>query len=105
MGETGLFEHPLSWYQQQGYDYLIASSFIYDIPLVFKAENEKRQAFYKSLDQNLELVQEFRPNNSSQDPPFIFDELYGPAVSLWARERPGPVIKVYKLNQFVSKTN
>lgn len=105
VGETGLFEHPLSWYQQQGYDYLITSSFIYDIPLVFKAENEERQAFYKSLDQNLELVQEFRPNNSSQDPPFIFDELYGPAISLWTRERPGPVIKVYKLNQFVSKTN
>jgi hypothetical protein len=28
---------------------------------------------------------------------FIFDEIYGPAISLWQRERPGPTIKVYRL--------
>ena len=30
--------------------------------------------------------------------PFIFDEIYGPAVSLWQRERPGPVLKIYAVN-------
>lgn len=105
LGGTGLADHPLNWYQQQGFDYLITSSFIYDIPLVFEEENEKRQAFYKSLDQNLELVQEIRPNYTDRTPPFIFDEIYGPAISLWTRDRPGPVLKVYKVDRLVSKTD
>lgn len=30
-------------------------------------------------------------------PPFIFDEIYGSEVSLWQRERPGPTIKVCRV--------
>jgi len=97
VGGTGLADHSLDWYREQGYDYLIASSFIYNIPLVYPERNAARRAFYEELDQNLELVQSFWPGEVGEEPPFIFDEIYGPVVSLWQRERPGPVIKIYRL--------
>lgn len=93
----GLSDHSLTWYQRQGFNYLITSSFIYNIGLVDTLWNEKRQAFYTSLDHELELVQKFSPGKDGVEPPFIFDEIYGPAISLWQRERPGPTLKVYRI--------
>jgi hypothetical protein len=95
IGGKGLSDHPVAWYHEQGFDYLIASSFIYNIPLVNERQDAKRRAFYASLADELELVQEFRPNGYDYQPPFIFDEVYGPAISLWQRERPGPTLKIY----------
>jgi 4-amino-4-deoxy-L-arabinose transferase-like glycosyltransferase len=95
VGGTGLSDHPLQWYREQGFDYLIASSFIYRIPLLDKTRDAERRAFYASLDRELELVQAFRPYDGDEEPPFIFDEIYGPAISLWQRQRPGPTIKIY----------
>jgi hypothetical protein len=96
IGNSGLSEHDLAWYRQQGYNFLIASSFIYDIPLVFQKQDAKRKAFYDSLAQQLVLVKEVSANSGSE-PPFLFDEIYGPAISLWQRERPGPTIKIYQI--------
>lgn len=97
VGGTGLSDHPIEWYQQQDFDYLIASSFIYNIPLVHEDRDAERWVFYTSLGDKLELVQEFHPYEGDTEPPFIFDEIYGPAISLWQRERPGPVIKIYRV--------
>lgn len=94
---TGLSDRPVAWYREQGFDYLIASSFIYNIPLVYEDRDAERRAFYASLDQELKLVQEFHPYESDSAPPFTFDEVYGPAVSLWQRERPGPTLKIYEV--------
>jgi len=97
VGGTGLSDHPVAWYRQQGFEYLIASSFIYRIPLVYKKRNAERQAFYASLNNEFELVQEFRPYEGDTEPPFIFDEIYGPLISLWKRDRPGPTLKIYQI--------
>jgi len=97
MDGTGLFDHPLSWYREQGYEYLIATSFIYEIPLVDKQKNAARAEFYRQLDRDLELVQEFKPYSGNTAPPFYFDEIYGPLISLWQREDPGPTIKIYRI--------
>lgn len=97
VGGKGLSEYSLEWYQEQGYDYLIASSFIYNIPLTDVERDVERRAFYEDLAQQTVAVQTFWPNSSQTEPPFIFDEVVGPAVSLWQRERPGPVIKIYRL--------
>jgi 4-amino-4-deoxy-L-arabinose transferase-like glycosyltransferase len=97
VGESGLSEHTLDWYRQQGYDYLIASSFIYQIPLVFPQQDADRKAFYASLALDLPLVKEFSASSDGSEPPFLFDEIYGPAISMWQRERPGPTIKIYQL--------
>ncbi len=97
IGGSGLSDHDLDWYRQQGYDYLIASSFIYNIPLVFPKLDAARKAFYASLPQQLTLVKEFSAAPDGSEPPFLFDEIYGPVISLWQRERPGPTIKIYQL--------
>ena len=97
IGGTGLADRPITWYREQGFEYLIASSFIYNIPLVYEDRHQERQAFYEALDQEFRLIKEFYPDESGSEPPFIFDEIYGPAVSLWHRERPGPVMKIYQV--------
>jgi hypothetical protein len=97
VGGTGLSDHAVGWYRQQGFDYLIASSSIYRISLIDKERDASRRAFYAWLDQELELVQEFRPYEGHVEPSFLFDEIYGPAISLWQRERPGPTLKIYQV--------
>ena len=97
MSITGLSDHPLEWYLEEGYDFLIASSFLYKIPLVNDNENIARVTFYESLDRDFELIQEFKPYLGNSEPSFIFDEIYGPIVSLWQREQPGPTLKIYQL--------
>jgi hypothetical protein len=97
MGGTGLFEHTLDWYRQQGYGYLITSSFIDNIPLVVAQQNVERNAFYASLPQKLTLIKQFSATGDGSEPPFVFDEIYGPFISLWQRERPGPTIRIYQV--------
>jgi len=92
---TGLADHRLDWYQHQGYDYIVTSSFISQLSLVDRAEELERRSFYASLDEELELVKEFTPYKEDAAPAFIFDEIYGPIVDLWERERPGPILKIY----------
>jgi hypothetical protein len=99
VGGKGLSDHTIEWYQRQDFDWLIASSFIYNIPLVDEDQDTERQAFYASLDKELELVQEFCPCDCDTEPPFIFDEIYGPAISLWQRDRPGPTLKIYRVER------
>jgi hypothetical protein len=99
IGGSGLSDHDLNWYRQQGYDYLIASSFIYDISLVFPKQDAERRAFYAALPQQLVLIKAFSADTDGSEPPFLFDEIYGPAISLWQRERPGPTIEVYQIAQ------
>ena len=97
VGDYGLSEHPLDWYRKRGFNYLIATSYIYRIPLADPEEDASRRDFYTSLDRELTLAQSFWPNASQTEPPFIWDEIYGPSIGLWQRERPGPVIKIYSV--------
>lgn len=97
VGGLGLSTHPATWYQSEAFDYLITSSFIYDIPLVQRDLDQTRTAFYRSLDDLLPLVKTFYPCDDPSELPFVFDEIYGPIVGLWRRERPGPVIKIYAI--------
>jgi hypothetical protein len=97
IGGSGLSDHDLDWYRRQGYNYLIASSFIYNIPLVIPKQDAARKAFYASLPQQVTLIKEFSADPDGSEPPFLFDEIYGPVVSLWQRVRPGPTIKIYQL--------
>ena len=97
VGGAGLSEHPIAWYRENGYEYLIASSFIYQIPLIFPDKDQERRVFYVSLARELTEVQVFRPADNGTEPDFIFDEIYGPAISLWQRERPGPTLRIYRV--------
>jgi hypothetical protein len=96
---TGLSDHPVDWYRQQGFNYLIATSFIYDIPLINKVDDAQRRDYYDSLDKQFHLVYQIKPGNGGSEPAFIFDEIYGPFITLWDREKPGPTIKVYEIRR------
>ena len=98
MRGTGLSDQTLDWYRQEGYEYLITSSFVTELSLVDADRGRQRKDFYDSLDGALELVKVFRPTDRASDPDFIFDEMFGPAISLWQRELPGPTIKLYRIN-------
>lgn len=98
MNKTGLSDKSLDWYYEQGFDYLVASGSVYKLTLINQAKDADRKAFYRSLDNELEVIQTFYPRDrSSEEPQFIFNEIYGPVISLWDRDRPGPTIKIYKL--------
>lgn len=99
MGKTGLAEQPLSWYRAQGIDYLITSSYIYNIPLVYERRNQERREFYKALDQELSQIARFSPYPANTTPAFVFDEIYGPATNLWQRQRPGPILTIYQFSK------
>ncbi|MBN1217548.1 MAG: glycosyltransferase family 39 protein [Anaerolineae bacterium] len=97
IGGHGLSDHDLNYYTTQGFDYLITSSNIANVSLMNPAEDLTRKAFYISLDQKLELIHQIYPSINYKDVTFILDEIYGPAINIWERERPGPTIKIYKV--------
>ena len=96
VGGVGLAGLDIADYRQQSVDLLVASSNISNIRLRDQNGDAARQEFYRSLDENLGMLAAFKPYVGGTAPPFVFDEIYGPAISLWQRERPGPTIKVYK---------
>jgi hypothetical protein len=98
VGGAGLSERSIDWYRGQGYQYLIASSFIYQIPLVFQEQDQERKAFYASLEREFTEIQTFHPTGDGSEPAFIFDEVYGPAISLWQRKQPGPTLRIYQVS-------
>jgi len=84
--------------RDQEIDYLILSSFIYRLERVDESENEFMRQFYASLESDVEVTAVFTPFIDGNEPAkFTFDEVYSPIISLWQRERPGPVIKIYRL--------
>lgn len=93
VGERGVPRYPLDWYPEQGFDYMVISSFVYNMR--WTKHDYERTEFYALLDRELELVEVFSPFIGDFEPPFIGDEIYGPAIHLWQRERPGPLIKIY----------
>ena len=96
-GGNGLADNPIEFYRKENVQYIIVSSNIYNVPLADIELNHKRQTFYASLDKNLTLINEIRYFEGDNEPSFVFDELYGPAISIWQRERPGPAIRIYEL--------
>jgi hypothetical protein len=97
VGETGLSEHSTQWYRDQQFDYLITSSFVTEIPLSIPEYHAKRVEFYASLDREFGLYKTFSPTSADTPPSFVFDEIYGPFVSVWERDYPGPIIKIYRV--------
>ncbi len=53
--------------------------------------------FWASLPGTVEPLETFR--STATDISFILDEIYGPAVSLWQRERPGPTLAIYQVTE------
>ncbi len=65
--------HPPQWYQEQGFNYLIASSYQY---IDLSSSDVQAATNYRLVEQQFELLREFKGNS---------------------REYPGPTIKIYKV--------
>lgn len=92
---NGLTDQSLDWYKEQGFDYLITSSYIYR--WWSESNYPERHEFYTSLDDHGKFLKSFYSFEGESEPTYIFDEIYGPVIGLWQRERPGPTLKIYKL--------
>lgn len=97
LGGVGLAGHSLDWYRQQEFDYLVTSSFVHDLSLIDERQAALRADFYAQLARELELVREFSPYSGPKAPRMEFEDIYGPATDLWQRERPGPVLRLYRV--------
>ncbi|MBN1312192.1 MAG: glycosyltransferase family 39 protein [Anaerolineae bacterium] len=95
----GLYDHSIEFYRAEGFDYLITSSYISDLDLVDHDQENARDTFYRSLDTNCILLQEFRPYDGNVEPSFVFDGIYGPLTALWQYDRPGPTLKLYEVDR------
>ncbi len=94
----GLADRPIEQYQTDGTQYLVATSYIRDIPVVDRQREAQRQQFYAQLPQVFTLVQSFSPRCDGGEPAFIFDSLYGPAIDLWNLCYAGPHITIYRVH-------
>ncbi len=93
----GLADRPLEQYQSDGTQFIIASSFVRDIPVADPHDEERRQQFYAQLPRVFKRVQTFSPRCDGGEPTFIFDQLYGPAIDLWTLCLAGPQIDIYQV--------
>jgi hypothetical protein len=93
-----LHDYPLEYYKEAGFDYLIVSSFTYNLEFVLDEKDNTKNSFYTSLDNHFNLIKLFSPYNTFPEPPWVYNEVYGPATYLWHREYPGPTLKIYKID-------
>lgn len=84
-------------YVESGVQYVVSDSYNSGSHLINPEEDLEKRAFYESLDQEAELLQEFSPVREGAVVPRIFEQTYGPATHLELLERPGPVLKIYRL--------
>jgi hypothetical protein len=92
----GLYRHPAGWYRDQGFDYLVATSFVYAVGRREPDEHARHEAVYAELEDTFELVKTFSPWRGPEEH-WLFAEIYGPSIRLWERERPGPTLKIYRV--------
>lgn len=71
-----LSDWPLEYYRNEGFEYLLVSSYMYDRYFAEAQKYPKNVEFYRRLFKEGELVQEFKPN---------------------PKNRPGPTIRVYRI--------
>jgi Dolichyl-phosphate-mannose-protein mannosyltransferase len=96
--ESALFDLAPAEYRARGVDYLVVSSFTAEVRAIDPAREERRQAFHAALARQASVVGEFRAYGGARQPPFVYDQIYGPFNALDQFERPGPTVTVYRLS-------
>ncbi|MFB3896341.1 MAG: ArnT family glycosyltransferase [bacterium] len=87
--------YPLSYYREQGYDYLIIASYTYLRYWVRPELNPEAIEFYQSLPQETKLTISFIPYRNELIPEPQLETF--PTDRLFQRIRPGPIILIYAL--------
>lgn len=89
------FEYDLDVLRAHRIDYVVLSSFMYKRFTDSCATFPAACRFYRDLERGATLVFEVRP--IAEDRPLWVGDIYAPASQVFARERPGPIIKIYRL--------
>jgi 4-amino-4-deoxy-L-arabinose transferase-like glycosyltransferase len=95
----GIYAYELDWFRQEAFDYVVATSFVYNVPWRDSDKDQQAQARYAELESEFELVYEVSPFVGKNEPPWVYDEIYGSATYLWEREYPGPTLKIFKVDK------
>ena len=92
-----LFDLSPADYRARGIQYLVVSSFTLEAPAVDPTREARRQAFATALTTEATRIAQFRPVSGEAEPPFMYDQIYGPFNALKDLQRPGPTLSVYQL--------
>jgi hypothetical protein len=97
----GLPEHSLTYYRDAGVRYIVLSSYIDDLLPAKAADVEARERFHQELERQCQLVHVITPypQQEEEKPPFLWDQIFGPVTSLFCFERPGPTLKIYRVER------
>ena len=95
--EFSLFDLTPAEYRARGIDYLVVSSFTSEARAIDPAREARRLAFNTALPHEATIVAQFRPYVGDDEPPFMYDTIYGPFNGLDKLERPGPTVTVYRV--------
>ena len=80
------------------FDYLIVSSYVYGrYPATDKYQEGLER--YREFDRQFRLVAVFSPTRDGRELPFRMDEEITPFYTVMDRDRPGPTIKVYRVDR------
>lgn len=85
-------------YVEQGYEYVIVTSFVRDSILRDPALEANKLSVYEELSENATLVQEFLNYRGDTAPPYYIDQVLGPITDLDFYTQPGPDIWIYRLS-------
>jgi hypothetical protein len=99
LSQSSLFELTPAEYAAQGVDYLAVSSFTTKARALDPRREAQRVAFIAALQTQATRVAEFRSYVGQQEPPFVYDMIYGPYTDLDRLASPGPNITIYRLTR------
>lgn len=94
----GLSVEDLETYRQQGYEYLIVTSFIRDTHMLRDEDEQHKRMFYQQLAAEGHLIHLTKNYIGETYPPFDIDQVLGPITYMNLFERPGPTIEIYHLD-------
>ena len=73
------------------------SSYVYDRYLLNADAHKRTTQFYQQIDGRWPLAAFFFPTADGREVDFVMDEEITPLYTLFDRDRPGPIVKVYRL--------
>jgi 4-amino-4-deoxy-L-arabinose transferase-like glycosyltransferase len=91
-------DNTVQTYLNEGFQYAIINSYMHDMVLRDPELEQKRRREYAFLEQFGQLAAEFTPYRGDFKQPLAtsLEQGLGPLIDVWDRERPGPIIKIYK---------
>jgi len=95
--DWSLFDLSPADYRARGVGYVVVSSFTSEARAIDPTREARRLAFVSAISAESTLVAQFRPYVGEVEPPFIYDQIYGPFNNLDRLQRPGPTINVFQL--------